>query len=67
MQHWIYRYPRVARIVLPMAYVAVLPLAPVQAGMANAGLLARWGAALMLSAGVTAAMLLAMQLAIVLT
>lgn len=64
---WIYRYPRVARIYLPLAYALLLPAAPVFAGIANPGIVFRWGAALMLSAAVTAAMFLSMQLAIVLT
>ena len=64
---WIYRYPRVARIYLPLAYALLLPAAPVFAGLANPAAVIRWSAALMLSAGVTAAMLLCMQLAIVLT
>ena len=67
LRTWIYRYPRVARIYLPVAYALLLPAAPVFAGLANPGVVMRWGAALMLSAGVTAAMLLSMQLAIVLT
>jgi hypothetical protein len=67
LRTWIYRYPRVARLYLPVAYALLLPAAPVFAGIANPGVVMRWGAALMLSAGVTAAMLLSMQLAIVLT
>jgi hypothetical protein len=67
LKTWIYRYPRLARFYLPVAYFLVLPAAPVIAGMANPAKLVRWGAALMMSAGVTAAMLLCMQLAIVLT
>ena len=67
LRSWIYRYPRIARVYLPIAYALLLPAAPVFAGMANPGVVMRWSAALMLSAGVTAAMLLSMQLAIVLT
>ena len=67
LRAWIYRYPRLARFYLPVAYCLVLPAAPVFAGIANPGKVVRWGAALMMSAGVTAAMLLCMQLAIVLT
>ena len=67
LRTWIYRYPRVARVYLPIAYALLLPAAPVFAGLANPGKVFRWGAALMLSAGVTAGMLLFMQLAIVLT
>ena len=64
---WIYRYPRVARVYFPVAYALLLPAAPLFAGFANPGVVARWGAALMLSAGITALMFLSMQLAIVLT
>jgi hypothetical protein len=67
LKAWIYRYPRLARVYLPVAYLLVLPAAPVFAGLANPGKVVRWGAALMMSAGVTAAMLLGMQLAILLT
>ena len=64
---WIYRYPRVARIYLPVAYVLVLPAAPIFAGMANPSIVVRWSAALMLGGVVTAGMFLMMQLSIVLT
>ena len=64
---WIYRYPRLARFYLPVAYALALPAAPLFAGMANPGIVIRWGAALMLSAGITALMFLSMQLAIALT
>lgn len=64
---WIYRYPRIARVYLPVAWALLLPAAPVFAGFANPSKVFRWGAALMLSAGVTAGMLLCMQLAIILT
>ena len=67
LRTWIYRYPRLARVYLPVAYALLLPAAPVFAGIANPGVVMRWGMALMLAAGVTAAMLLSMQLAIVLT
>jgi len=64
---WVYRYPRIARIYLPLAYALLLPVAPVFTGMANPTLVVRWGAALMLGGTITVAMLLGMQLAIVLT
>ncbi len=64
---WVYRYPRVARFYLPFAYALLLPASPVFAGIRNPALIARWGAALMLSGAVTAAMFLFMQLSIVLT
>ena len=61
---WAYRYPRIARIFYPLAYILLLPFIPVFAGVANASIIARWGLALMLSITITAAMLLAMQLSI---
>lgn len=64
---WIYRYPRVARVYLPIAYALLLPASPVFAGFANPGIVLRWGAALMLSAGVTAGIMLVLQLAIAVT
>lgn len=66
LKTWVYRYPRIARFYYPVAYVLLLPAAPVFAGVARASMIARWGAALMLSATVTAAMFLAMQLSIAL-
>ena len=64
---WIYRYPRIARLYLPMAYCVAVPFARVSTGDGNSrtGVL-RWGAAMMLSAAVTSAMLLCMQLALIL-
>ena len=67
LRTWIYRYPRLARLYFPLAYVLLLPAAPVFAGIANPGVVFRWMIALMLSAGVTAGMMLFMQLAIVAT
>jgi hypothetical protein len=67
LRAWIYRYPRIARIYLPVAYALLLPAFPVFAGLANPGIVLRWGAALMLSAGITAGMMLVLQLAIATT
>lgn len=64
---WVYRYPRVARIYLPVAYALLLPATPVFVGIRNPSMVVRWGAALMLSGAFTAAMFLFMQLSIVLT
>lgn len=52
---WERRHPRIALVCYPVAYVLMLPMTPS---------IYRWGAALLLSATVTAAMLLAMQLSI---
>jgi len=67
LRAWVYRYPRVARVWLPVAYALLLPAFPVFAGIANPGIVLRWGAALMLGAGITAGMMLALQLAIATT
>ena len=61
---WMHRYPRLAQLVLPAAYVVMLPLAPVFAGVANAPIIARWCACLILSGLITAAMFLVMQFSI---
>jgi hypothetical protein len=67
LRTWAYRYPRISQFTMPVAYVLLLPTAPLFAGVANAALVARWGASLLLGAAVTAAMLLMMQLTITLT
>lgn len=66
LKSWSYRYPQVARIVLPIAFVALLPVAPFAAGLAHAGSIARWTCCAMLSAMFTAMLLLCMQLSIAL-
>lgn len=55
LRPWHHRHPRLALIYYPVAYVILLPAAPV---------VARWVAALSLGATITAAMMLAMQLSI---
>lgn len=67
LKTWTWRYPKSARILLPLAYVALLPTLPLFAGVARAQSIARWCTCLMLSALVTAALFLAMQLSIVVT
>jgi len=66
LKTWAYRYPMAASVVLPIAYLALLPTKPLFAGVANAPLIARWGACLMLGAVITAAMFLGMQFSITL-
>ena len=61
---WCVRHRRLARLVLPVAYILALPMIPVTAGAAYATVVARWCACLLLSAFVTAGMLLAMQFSI---
>jgi len=63
---WASRYPRLACICLPVACCLLLPLALVTGHGSHSQALMRWGTAMMLSAAVTALMLLSMRLAIVL-
>lgn len=63
---WIHRYPSMARIILPIVYIMLLPAIPIVAGVQNAPVIARWCVCLLLSGLVTASMLLAMQLSITL-
>jgi len=64
LKTWAFRYPRTALLVYPLACLAALPAAPVIAGVANASLLARWGASLLAAGLFTAALLLVLQLSI---
>lgn len=63
---WFYRYPRLARVVLPVAYALLLPALPVSAGIRHAPSMGKWCASFLLSGLVTLAILLAMQLPIML-
>ena len=65
LKRWGHRHPQLARVVFPAAYVIMLPVAPIHAGIENAPLIIRWCASLLLGAIVTVAMLLAMYLPIV--
>lgn len=67
LRSWAYRHPRVASFVYPLTFLALLPAAPVFLGYAYANYVARWAACLAVSAFVTAAMFLVLQLAITLT
>jgi hypothetical protein len=64
LKTWAFRYPRAAIVVYPLACLAVLPVAPIYAGLANMPLLARWGASLLAAGLFTAALLLVLQLSI---
>jgi hypothetical protein len=66
LMSWVYRYPQLARVALPLAFVALLPAAPVFAGIAHAPSVLRWTCCMMLSAALTAVLLLCMQLSIAL-
>ena len=61
---WLYRFPHLARFVLPIAYILVLPAAPIFAGVSHAPAIGRWCACLVVSGLVTSGMLLMMQIAI---
>lgn len=61
---WSRRWPRMARVVYPLACICLVPAIPVLTGARHASLIARWGTCLVLSAGFTAALMLVLQLAI---
>ena len=64
LKTWAFRYPRAAIVLYPLACIAALPAMPVYAGIANAPLLVRWGASLLLAGLFTASLLLVLQLSI---
>lgn len=67
LRGWAWQHPRLAIVLYPIACMAVLPVVPLIAGVANAPALARWIGCAFLSGLVTASMLLVMQLVITLT
>lgn len=67
LRSWAFRFPRLAALVYPLTFVALLPAAPVFIGYANASLVVRWVACLFLGAVVTAGLFLFLQLVITLT
>ena len=67
LRSWAYRFPRIAAVVYPLTFLALLPAAPVFLGYAYGTYVARWVACLLVSALVTATMFLFLQLAITLT
>lgn len=67
LRSWAFRFPRIAAVAYPLTFLALLPAAPVFFGYTHANNIARWAACLFLSAVVTAAMFLVLQLAITLT
>lgn len=66
LKTWSFRYPHLAVVVYPLACFAILPAAPVLAGLAHREALMRWGASLLAAGLVTALMFLVMQLSIIL-
>ena len=67
MKSWPYRHPRLARVLLPMAYVLLLPAMPIYTGIKYAPFIGKWCASFVLGGLVTVALLLLMQMSIVLT
>lgn len=66
LRSWVYRYPQLARLLLPLAFAALLPAAPLFAGINHAESVLRWTCCAMLSAIFTAVLMLCMQLSIAL-
>lgn len=64
LRSWMYRYPRLARVILPLTCAILLPAAPVFAGVAHQSAVLRWVAALLLSGLVTALLMLVLQVTI---
>lgn len=64
LKSWAFRYPRAAVVFYPLACLAALPAMPVYAGIANAPVLARWGASLLVAGLFTLSLLLILQLSI---
>jgi uncharacterized membrane protein len=64
LRSWAFRFPRLAAVVYPLTFFALLPVAPVFIGFAHATSIARWTACLLLGGLVTATMFLVLQLAI---
>ena len=67
LRSWANRFPRIAAIIYPLTFLALLPAAPVFLGYAYGNYIARWVACLLVGALVTATMFLVLQLAITLT
>ncbi|MDJ0759947.1 MAG: permease prefix domain 1-containing protein [Woeseiaceae bacterium] len=64
---WFYRLPRLARLVLPVAYCLLLPAVPIYASVAHGTTIGRWCAGLIMSGLLTSGMLLVLYAAIILT
>ena len=66
LRGWAWRWPRVAAVIYPLAYVAALPAVPLVFGIQHAASIGRWLAGLLLAGFVTAFMFLLLQLSILL-
>lgn len=64
LKSWPHRFPRLARIILPIAYCLALPAVPIYAGLAHSSSVGRWFACLIISGMITSGMLFVMQIAI---
>ncbi len=64
LRSWAWRWPKIARLVYPAAWLAALPLVPIAAGMRHADSIVRWTICLAAGAAVTATILLMLQLSI---
>lgn len=64
LKTWLYRYPKFARLVLPLAYLVLLPTVPIFIGVSRASAIARWSASMMLGAAITATIFLVLQISI---
>lgn len=64
LRAWPYRYPRLARVFLPIAYAVLLPATPIFASVARVPDIARWALCVTLGAVVTGGMFLLLQLSI---
>lgn len=64
LRSWWFRYPAVGRVALPVACALALPAAPVFASVEYVPTIARWGVIISLSALITAAIFLVMQISI---
>jgi hypothetical protein len=67
LKTWVYRYPRTAVIVYPLACLAALPAVPVIAGVTHAPQVARWGLSFLAAGAFTALLFLLLQLTITLS
>ncbi|HEX5788445.1 MAG TPA: hypothetical protein VFY03_09715 [Woeseiaceae bacterium] len=64
LKSWAWHWPRVAAVVYPLACIAVLPAAPVFAGVVHAPAVGRWLGGVVAAALVTAGMLFGLELSI---
>lgn len=66
LRSWAWRWPRVAAVIYPVAFVAALPAVPFVLGAQNAASVGRWLTGLLLAGFITSMMFLLLQLSILL-